>query len=292
MNQSVSLIVPVYNAMPYLKECISGIEDQTWRPLECIFADDGSTDGSLEYLNEITDELRKYGLDVKILALPHGGQAAAVNAALKEVTGEFLTWCDADDLMAPKCIELKVRYLNEHPDTGLVRNDGYVLNGDEGGMISRSTKEKDRKDQDIFEELLRQTTYCYAGCYMVRMPLFDECYPEREIPISSEGQNLQLLLPPASRSICGYIPEILHFYYQRSSGHSSMKRSYTKTRERKMNFIKLYREILPYCACNQEYYTKVIDELEKQYLEDLKLLLIQQVKKEIKERESGNSNIS
>lgn len=292
MNSLVSLLVPVYNAMPYLKECVCSIKDQTWRPIECIFADDGSSDGSLEYINSIKDELAGSGISVKVLALPHGGQAAAVNAALKDATGDYLTWCDADDYMSPECIESKVRYLIDHPGIGMVRNDGYIINVDEGGSTARSTKDQDRKEQDIFEELLRQTTYCYAGCYMVRMALFDECYPDREIPISTEGQNLQLLLPPASRSVCGFVPEILHTYYQRNSGHSSRKRSYTQTLERKKNFIKLYRDILPFCACDQEYYTKVIDGLEKQYMEDLKLLLIQQVKKEMKDRASGNSYIS
>ena len=52
MNELVSLVVPVYNALPYLKDFVKSVEDQTWRPLECIFADDGSTDGPLEYLRE------------------------------------------------------------------------------------------------------------------------------------------------------------------------------------------------------------------------------------------------
>ena len=282
MNSLVSLIVPVYNAMPYLKDHLKSIEEQTWRPIECIFVDDGSTDDSLACLRENASKLEKTGISVVVLPISHGGQAKAVDIALKKATGEFLTWCDADDIMLPRCIEAKAAYLIDHPEIGIVRNDGLVFDGDQGTVIAHSTKEADRKNQWIFEELLRQTTYCFAGCYMVRMSVFDECYPDRSIPISKEGQNLQLLLPPASRSICGYIPEVLHYYFRRNSGHSSQKRSYTQMLQRKMGFISLYEAILPYCDCDKEYYHQVIEELKIQYLEEVRFSLIQQVKREMK----------
>ena len=72
MNGSVSLVVPVYNALPYLKDFVKSVQDQTWRPLECIFADDGSTDGSLEYLKEKESDLIKAGIEVKILTCRTG----------------------------------------------------------------------------------------------------------------------------------------------------------------------------------------------------------------------------
>ena len=287
MNELVSLVVPVYNALPYLKDFVKSVEDQTWRPLECIFADDGSTDGSLEYLREKESDLVKAGIEVKILELSHAGQASAVNDALKEATGEYLTWCDSDDIMLPRCVAAKAEYLNEHPDIGLVKNAGLIIID---GKASHNTKEEDQRDMDIFDDLINLT--CYAGCYMVRMSLFDICYPDRSIPLSPEGQNLQLLMPPASRSICGYVPEVVHHYFLRSSGHASRKRSYSQMLERRMNFIKLYSEILPFCDCDQEYYRKKIEVLKKEYMEELIKSAVIQARKEIKDRESGNSNIS
>ncbi len=290
MNAPVSLIVPVYNALPYLKDFIQSVGEQTWRPLECIFADDGSTDGSLEYIEGKINDLINAGIEVKLLRLEHGGQAAAVNAALKEVTGEYLTWCDADDLMLPRCIAAKAEYLDDHPDIGLVRNAGLIIKGENGEIRAHNTKEEDRRAMNIFDELITLT--CYAGCYMLRMSLFDLCYPDRTIPLSPEGQNLQLLMPPASRSVCGYVPEVVHHYFLRSRGHASQKRSYSQMLERKMNFVKLYKELLPYCDCDQEYYQQRIEQLRKQYMEELIHSAVIQARKEMKERESGNSNIS
>ncbi|MBQ6660508.1 MAG: glycosyltransferase family 2 protein [Lachnospiraceae bacterium] len=291
MNESVSMIVPVYNAMPYFPMFLESLCEQTWRPLECIFADDGSTDGSAEFLAEFMPKLREAGIVVKCLSLPHGGQAAAVNAALKEVHGEFLTWCDSDDRMMPRCVEAKVLYLREHPEIGMVRNDGLVFDGDTGTVLSHSAKEADRKTQWIFDGLLDQTVYCYAGCYMVRMDVFLQGYPDREIPLSPEGQNLQLLLPSASRTQCGFIPEVLHHYYRRSTGHSGRARSFTENRDRAMNFIDLTRRILDHCECDREVYEKKLEELRKTRIEQLKYSLLLRAKEEIRNHESRNSDL-
>ena len=106
----------------------------------------------------------------------------------------------------------------------------------------------------MFDALFHGLTYCYAGCYMVRTELFFQCYPKRQIPLSPEGQNLQLLLPPASRTDCGFLPESLHSYCQRRSGHSGRGRSYTESLSRIENFYRLRASILPYCSFERQYY--------------------------------------
>ena len=292
MRPLVSLIVPVYNAMPYFAGFLESVAKQTWRPLECVLADDCSTDGSFEYAESCMSMLKEAGIAVKHLSLSHGGQASAVNAALKDVSGEYLTWCDADDIMLPRCIEEKALFLENHPELGMVRSDGLVIDGSTGRILSHSAKEEDRHTQDIFDAILEQTAYCYAGCYMVRMPLFFECYPEREIPVSPEGQNLQLLLPPASRTLCGFVPEVLHHYYLRPSGHSSRKRSYTEVLGRAMSFIDLSRELLRYCDCDREHYEKVIDNIREKRLQQLKYSMLIRVKEDLKKNESRNPDLS
>lgn len=253
MNPLVSLVTPVWNAMPYFRDYLASVLAQTWRPLEFIAVDDGSTDGSYEYLLEARGALEAAGIGLRVLRVPHGGQAAAVSAALPLVSGEFFTWCDADDTLAPESVEKKARYLLAHPELGMVRSDGWAIS--EGQARRRpNALAGDRRCQDIFDALFHQTTYCFAGCYMLRTALLFRCYPEKRIPLSPEGQNLQLLLPPASRTECGFIPDMLFQYYIRNSGHSSRKRSYTEQLARIENFAKLRAAILPYCDCDQEHY--------------------------------------
>ena len=275
MNPLVSLITPVYNAMPYLKDYLDSVRAQTWRPLELILADDGSTDDSLSFIKNQMGALSEAGISVKLLSLPHVSQAAAVNAALKEVSGEFITWCDADDVMLPQCVEKKAEFLLLHPEIGMVRNDGIMIEGGDIASATRDTLESDR---------YTLSTYCYAGCYMIRADLFDKCYPEREIPVSPEGQNLQLLIPPASRSLCGFVPEILHHYYRRSTGHSASKKSYTRRRSRILNFSLLLEELLPYCTCDKEFYRAEIRRIEREQLGLLMRSAADRAREEMKKR--------
>lgn len=254
MKPLVTLVTPVFNAMPWFREYLDCVLRQTWRPLELIIVDDGSDDGSWEYLTERLPDFRRAGIMARSLRIPHAGQAAAVNAALPLASGEYLTWCDADDLLTPDSIEKKADFLMCFPGLGLVRSDGIILDGDTGQRLSHSAKAEDRSAQNIFDALFRGTTYCYAGCYMVRTALLFACYPDRQIPLSPEGQNLQLLLPPASRSDCGFLPDALHIYCRRSGGHSSKKLSFRQACARLEHFSALRRAVLPHCLCDAKYY--------------------------------------
>jgi len=280
MNPLVTLVSPVYNAMPYLKDFLASLESQTWRPLEVILVDDGSTDDSERCLREQTAALENAGLSVKLLFCPHRGQAAAMNAALPLISGDFFTWCDSDDLLTPDSVEKKVRWLMAHSDVGMVRSNGIVMDADKGVQLSESAKAADRCQKNIFEDLFLDRTYCYAGCYMVRTDLFFACYPNKKMPESPEGQNLQLLLPPASRSECGYLDEPLHTYCRRHSGHSSRDRSYQENLRRMENFTALKLAILEYCDCDRARYAALTRALEEKNRKILLYSAVQRARKE------------
>lgn len=95
----LSVIIPCYNAGSYLSQAVSSIRNQqTGFPLntEIIVIDDGSTDGCVEKL---------LGSDLKILHQNHQGASAARNYGMKEATGEYLLFLDADDVLVPDAVE-------------------------------------------------------------------------------------------------------------------------------------------------------------------------------------------
>lgn len=282
----VDLVTPFYNALPWFPAYLESVLAQTWRPLRFIAVDDGSTDGSLAYLRQKVPAFEAAGIDLCILAIDHGGQAAAVNAALPFLSGNFFAWCDADDILTPDSVEKKALYLMKHPQLGMVRSDGHIVL-EETGKAKRIARAADYWIKDIFDDLFHQMTYCCAGCYMLRTKLFFDCYPEKQIPISPEGQNLQLLLPPASRTACGFIPEQLFYYYVRSSGHSSRRRSYTEQLSRIENFARLRAQILPYCDCDREYY---LAENERMRQEQRRRLLYSALQRIREEKSDENRN--
>lgn len=89
----ISIIVPVYNVELYLKKCIETIINQTYKNLEIILVDDGSTDNS----GKICDEYALKDNRIKILHIENGGPAVARNAGLDIATGEYIGFIDSDD---------------------------------------------------------------------------------------------------------------------------------------------------------------------------------------------------
>lgn len=260
MKPLVSIITPIYNAMPYLNTYLDSVENQTYAPLELILVDDGSTDDSLSVLTERAVIMEAKGISVQVLSQNHAGQVAAVNLALPSVHGELLTWCDADDYWTEDSIEKKVECLLTHLDINMVRSNGLIKDETENPIMYRE-KENQPFLSDIFDDLFHERILELAGRFMVRTEALFSCYPSRQIPASTVDQNPQLLLPIASRSKCAYLNEELHVYCRRSSGHSSTKRSFTETMKRIEDIKQLYLSILPYCECDQEYYHKEVENM-------------------------------
>lgn len=92
-NPKISVIVPIYNVEPYLRECLDSIVNQTLRELEIICVNDGSTDGSAAILDEYAAKDNR----VQIVTKENGGLNTARNAGLDRVTGEYFVIVDSDD---------------------------------------------------------------------------------------------------------------------------------------------------------------------------------------------------
>ncbi|MDA3054605.1 MULTISPECIES: glycosyltransferase family 2 protein [unclassified Campylobacter] len=94
-NSLISIIIPVYNVEKYLKECLDSVTNQTYKNLEIILVDDGSTDKS----GEICDEFARQDSRIKVIHQKNQGQAAARNRALDIMQGEYLAFVDSDDMV-------------------------------------------------------------------------------------------------------------------------------------------------------------------------------------------------
>ena len=105
----ISVIIPVYNMELYLERCLDSVLNNTYRNLEVICIDDGSTDRSLDILHRFETEDSR----IVVIAKENGGVSSARNAGLDRMAGEYFTFVDPDDYVHPQYIELLYRTLKE-----------------------------------------------------------------------------------------------------------------------------------------------------------------------------------
>ena len=125
----VSVIIPIYNAGQYLEQCLNSVINQTFKDIEIICINDGSTDNSVEILNEYA----KNDSRLIIISQENKGQGNARNAGLKAAKGEFIQFVDADDFIDLDCVEKLYNKIKENDSDicvygcFLLYNKGIIL---------------------------------------------------------------------------------------------------------------------------------------------------------------------
>ena len=109
-DKKVSIIVPVYNVKNQLKRCLDSICTQTYKNFECILVDDGSTDGS----DKICDLYAQGDSRFIVIHQKNAGLSVARNNAMKQATGEYISFIDSDDYVLPAYLEKLVRLLEKN----------------------------------------------------------------------------------------------------------------------------------------------------------------------------------
>ena len=102
MQELITVIVPVYNVLPYLENCVKSILCQTYNNLEIILVDDGSTDGS----EKLCDFFKEKDQRIKVIHKANGGLSDARNAGLLQANGDYFAFVDSDDSIEPDMLEL------------------------------------------------------------------------------------------------------------------------------------------------------------------------------------------
>ena len=105
--------LPVYNAMPFLPETVKSLLAQTYRDFDILIINDGSTDGSAEYLNSLADP------GIRVVHQENRGLTGTLNRMLEEVKTPWLVRQDADDVAFPKRIERIAVYIGLYPEAGM-----------------------------------------------------------------------------------------------------------------------------------------------------------------------------
>lgn len=130
----ISIVIPVYNASPFIRECVESALSQTLEDVEVICVDDCSTDNSREFVESIVDPR------MRVIAFPQNrGVSAARNAGLEVARGKFVYFLDSDDWLDPDYLEAMWRMAERRGDD-IVINSNYVEEFPESGKKAFSSR--------------------------------------------------------------------------------------------------------------------------------------------------------
>ena len=175
----VSVIVPVFNREAFLREAVGSALGQTYRPIEVILVDDGSTDGTVRLCDELASE---HAPLVRVIHQRNSGPGEAREAGRRAAVGEFLQYLDSDDLLHPEKLERQVAALSGRPDCGAAycRTREYAIGEAPSDRASLQTGEE---FEELFPRLLR------GRCWQTVTPLFRRSAADRIGPWTSLSQE-------------------------------------------------------------------------------------------------------
>ncbi len=123
----ISVIIPVYNCEKYLRQCLDSVVNQSFKDIEIICVNDGSTDSSEAILKEYKNSDERF----KIICQSNGGAGKARNTGLKAAKGKYLSFLDSDDYFEENMLELAYREICDKKASFVVyRSDAFEVDGD------------------------------------------------------------------------------------------------------------------------------------------------------------------
>ncbi len=191
----VSVIVPTYNRAGMIVDALESVRNQTYRPIELIIVDDGSTDDTGEVIQRYVETHAEPGrFDIRYLHQVNRGTTAARNHGLREATGEFIQHLDSDDRLLPDKLEKQVRILRDDPSIDYVYGRAQYM--DEAGQILK----------EVGRPIERDDTWTHVAVYhwQTCAPLYRRRVLESIGPGDERVRCAEDLINPARLKVRGF----------------------------------------------------------------------------------------
>jgi len=186
----VSIVIPTYDCRRWLGEAIDSALTQTYPHCEIIVVDDGSTDGTGQWVQAY------YGDRIRYFWQEHAGVARARNLGLVEAKGEYIQFLDADDLLLPNKIAEHVRFLDSHPNYGVVYCEQLCFRNDNPADTFEWVYKKRFQSGKILLALIDSGLFCPLAA-LIRRSVIDRVGQFDETLASNEDWDFFLRLAHA-----------------------------------------------------------------------------------------------
>ena len=250
----VSIITPCYNGEKLVSRYLESVLGQTYKNIELIIVNDGSSDDTEKIVLSYKDKFEKEGMKIVYVYQENKGLGGAINTGLKYFTGDYLCWADYDDFFRYDSVEKRVKFLEDNPQYGCVTSNANVYNKDdlENPIYKITDKFKYNEDEYQFEHHLKSESIFCCGCHMVRTEAFLDVNPDRDIFEGRRGQNWQMLLPVYYKYKRGFLDEPLYNYIIYKSSMSTGDDTKEKSIQRVNEHLEIVKNTLDRIDMSQE----------------------------------------
>ena len=218
MKARFSILMPVYNRAKYLREAIDSVLAQTFTDYELIAVDDGSTDGSLEMLEEAA---AAHPDRIKVIRQPNQGPEVARNTAAAAAEGEYLAFLDSDDFFFPLTLATYDRIIR-HFDSPPIIVGSWAYYPD-GQPLPAAPTESTPVEVVVYKDYLAkmEPVLCVQTMLAIRKTVYDAVGGHRHSTSQTwYGDTFDLLLKLGTYSPCIFIREPRTFAYRVHAGNS------------------------------------------------------------------------
>ena len=206
----VSIILPVYNVQEYLGTCIESLTNQTYKDLEIIAINDGSTDQSLSILEAYAQKDSR----LRVVSQENQGLSAARNTGLDGAKGEYIIFVDSDDYIAADLVELCVTYFQQQEVEVLVYNHGVYKDGqNEIQPRVKAIRPGRRTNTEYLDEVINLKTDTWNPVWLYAFKL--NFLNQHRLRFYTGIYHEDILFTPTMLSFAKHIwvlPEVLYYY--------------------------------------------------------------------------------
>ena len=201
----LSVLLPVYNAMPYLVDAVESILGQTYSKFEFLIIDDGSTDSSLDVLKKYADKDNR----IQLISRENKGIVATRNELLDLARGKYFAIMDSDDISYPERLDKQLAFLLNHADYGIVGCRDMLI--DPEGLPIRIINDNSEHD-DVDTANLSFDVFQTLNGYMAETDKVKAAGGYRDEILYAEDRDVFLRMAEVGK--IKVIPEVLYAYRQ------------------------------------------------------------------------------
>lgn len=197
----VSIIIPLYNKQHSIRETVNSVLSQTYKNFEVLIVNDGSTDNSLQIVKEFDDDR------IKLFTQDNHGISYTRNRGIKEASGEWILFLDADDCLLPNGLTILVSNIVD--DKTIIAGNFIINDNGVEKKCLKSNSEAHYSPHNIYKHLLIHKIYLRAGSFIVpREFVTFHQFNER----LSRYEDMEMLINCYDHLYLKYVPELIMRY--------------------------------------------------------------------------------